>query len=345
VVDSDQGSCSSRIQKFIHIASQLRKLNDFNGMLAIISGLGNVAVQRLKKAWGGIPSKMLTKFENMSALMAPIGGYREYRQTMAVAVKPVIPYVALYLQDLVHISDGMDKYVVVENENESCGSFKALPSSLVSESEIDVDVIPFASELSLHSPELSPRVIPTGMAPKNVSSVHKRVTLAEFPERARSSSGPAVPPRVSPAGIHRLSVTSSCEVSPSQSDQDFSSQSGSPSRNTSCPGSPATLSNKLHNIQRMTQLGKRIEEFFNLINPTHSLSVPEELITAISHARTVEEDLLYDISLQVEPLRSTNVRKVVSDSLQNPESDEFIAVKKILSHDSLERDGCVKSTI
>tara|TARA_R110002050_G_scaffold139166_1_gene263220 strand:- start:2109 stop:2438 length:330 start_codon:yes stop_codon:yes gene_type:complete len=74
VVQGEQGTCSSRIQLFIRLARKLRKQNDFNGMLAILAGLGNVAVQRLKKAWTAVGAKYRDKFNDMNDLMSPHRG-------------------------------------------------------------------------------------------------------------------------------------------------------------------------------------------------------------------------------------------------------------------------------
>lgn len=72
---------------------------------------------------------------------------------------------------------------------------------------------------------------------------------------------------------------------------------------TSSGCSSTGLSTKLVNVQRITQLGSRIGEFFDLITPGYSLAVSEEIITALSHVHIVEEDLLYELSLELEPVK------------------------------------------
>ena len=48
--------------------------NDFNGLMAVLSGLSSIAVQRLSEHWKRIPSKSLTEYKDLEALMSPAAG-------------------------------------------------------------------------------------------------------------------------------------------------------------------------------------------------------------------------------------------------------------------------------
>ena len=56
--------CTSKLKRrvalvkyFLDVATELKKLNNFNSLMAIISGLNNSAVYRLKHTFNSLPKK------------------------------------------------------------------------------------------------------------------------------------------------------------------------------------------------------------------------------------------------------------------------------------------------
>eukprot|EP00004_Rigifila_ramosa_P007499 TRINITY_DN1849_c0_g1_i3.p1 TRINITY_DN1849_c0_g1~~TRINITY_DN1849_c0_g1_i3.p1 ORF type:complete len:1081 (+),score=249.42 TRINITY_DN1849_c0_g1_i3:2-3244(+) len=92
--------------KFIDILSQLHKLNNYNSLLAIISGLGNSSVHRLRHTFSQVPKPQLQIFEQMQELMNGNQSYRNFRAALHLANPPCIPYLGMYLTDLTFIEDG-----------------------------------------------------------------------------------------------------------------------------------------------------------------------------------------------------------------------------------------------
>jgi son of sevenless len=94
------------IQKFIDLANELRKLNNYNGVTEIIAGLQSVAVHRLKKTWASLPETSIELFKTLAELIDAQGAYKAMRDELKQSTPPCIPPMAMYLKDLIFIEDG-----------------------------------------------------------------------------------------------------------------------------------------------------------------------------------------------------------------------------------------------
>eukprot|EP01125_Pyxidicula_operculata_P009043 TRINITY_DN2986_c0_g1_i4.p1 TRINITY_DN2986_c0_g1~~TRINITY_DN2986_c0_g1_i4.p1 ORF type:complete len:572 (-),score=98.45 TRINITY_DN2986_c0_g1_i4:270-1985(-) len=92
--------------KFITIAEHLYEHRNFNSLMAVLSGLSNATVHRLKVTRSQIPNSFNEKFVSLQKLMDPQGGYALYRSTLQKTVAPCIPYLAVSLSDLTLTEDG-----------------------------------------------------------------------------------------------------------------------------------------------------------------------------------------------------------------------------------------------
>src|SRR3990167_5400366 len=74
------------------------KMNNFNSLLEILSGINNYSVQRLKKTWKALPSKFREKFSEMEELMDNRLNYANYRKKLAECSKDasVLPYFGFF---------------------------------------------------------------------------------------------------------------------------------------------------------------------------------------------------------------------------------------------------------
>lgn len=98
--------------KFIEIAYQLRKMNNFNGLLSILSGLNNGAVFRLKKSFTIATEQQNKKDINFASLLEVSSSdhaYAALRTALKSVNPPVIPYLGMYLTDLTFIEEGSNK--------------------------------------------------------------------------------------------------------------------------------------------------------------------------------------------------------------------------------------------
>ncbi|KAJ3444236.1 ras guanine nucleotide exchange factor i-related [Anaeramoeba flamelloides] len=94
------------ISWFLRIADHLRKLNNFNGVMSIISGLKCSAIHRLKYSFEEISKKYLDINENLSSELSSQASYSKYRNSLRQVNPPCIPYLGTYLTDLTFIEEG-----------------------------------------------------------------------------------------------------------------------------------------------------------------------------------------------------------------------------------------------
>ncbi|XP_051965326.1 rap guanine nucleotide exchange factor 1-like isoform X4 [Xyrauchen texanus] len=87
--------------KFIKVMKHLRKLNNFNSYLAILSALDSAPIRRLE--WQKQTSEGL---EEYCTLIDSSSSFRVYRAALADVEPPCIPYLGLILQDLTFVHLG-----------------------------------------------------------------------------------------------------------------------------------------------------------------------------------------------------------------------------------------------
>lgn len=89
------------VVKFIKIMKHLRKMNNFNSYLALLSALDSAPIRRLE--W----QKHITEgLKEYCALIDSSSSFRAYRQALADTNPPCIPYIGLVLQDLTFVHIG-----------------------------------------------------------------------------------------------------------------------------------------------------------------------------------------------------------------------------------------------
>ncbi|XP_050506905.1 guanine nucleotide-releasing factor 2 isoform X2 [Diabrotica virgifera virgifera] len=87
--------------KFIKIMKHLRKINNFNSYLALLSALDSAPVRRLE--WQKQVQEGLKEY---CALIDSSSSFRAYRMALAETQPPCIPYIGLVLQDLTFVHIG-----------------------------------------------------------------------------------------------------------------------------------------------------------------------------------------------------------------------------------------------
>uniref|UniRef100_A0A8D0LBT5 CRK SH3-binding GNRP n=1 Tax=Sphenodon punctatus TaxID=8508 RepID=A0A8D0LBT5_SPHPU len=92
--------------KFIKIMKHLRKLNNFNSYLAILSALDSAPIRRLE--WQKQTSEGLAEY---CTLIDSSSSFRAYRAALAEVDPPCIPYLGLILQDLTFVHLGNPDYI------------------------------------------------------------------------------------------------------------------------------------------------------------------------------------------------------------------------------------------
>lgn len=96
------------VKQYIRVLHYLYRMNNFQSLMAVMSGLNCSSVSRLKRVWSRIPVKYTELFASMEQVMTPLGNFKYYRQILAENKdkQPIIPYLVVFLRDLTFINDG-----------------------------------------------------------------------------------------------------------------------------------------------------------------------------------------------------------------------------------------------
>uniref|UniRef100_A0A7S4JRN7 Ras-GEF domain-containing protein n=1 Tax=Paramoeba aestuarina TaxID=180227 RepID=A0A7S4JRN7_9EUKA len=100
---------AERIEKFeklVSIVSDLFSLQNFNGVMAILSGLNNASVRRMKATRKGASKETMKNLKEIEKVLSHEHSYSKFRQLLSTVELPAIPYLGMYMTDLVFTNDG-----------------------------------------------------------------------------------------------------------------------------------------------------------------------------------------------------------------------------------------------
>ncbi|KAG8191172.1 hypothetical protein JTE90_011856 [Oedothorax gibbosus] len=100
---------------FIKLALELRKINNFNSLVAILVALRTLAIHRLKHTWELVPKTLTTKFEKMCHLIEGDFNMTELRRLQDMKI-PCLPYIAGYQSDVIKVEEMLKKFPRGEEE-------------------------------------------------------------------------------------------------------------------------------------------------------------------------------------------------------------------------------------
>jgi len=98
----------SLVKRYINIASRRFNYKNYGGVLEIVMGLKNAAIERMKLTWK-IPQKYLSILQAMSEVVSPQNNWELWRKLVKEAEDEgatYVPYIGLFLSDLTFIKDG-----------------------------------------------------------------------------------------------------------------------------------------------------------------------------------------------------------------------------------------------
>ncbi|XP_030649645.1 rap guanine nucleotide exchange factor-like 1 [Chanos chanos] len=93
------------LRKFIKIAALCKQQQDLLSFLAIVLGLDNPAVSRLRLTWEGLPGKFRKQFQQFESVADPSRNHKSYRDLLASLKPPLIPFTPLLLKDLTFLHE------------------------------------------------------------------------------------------------------------------------------------------------------------------------------------------------------------------------------------------------
>jgi len=102
---------ASVIKQFLLIAVEFHRLNNYNAILGIISGLTSTPVSRLLQTWNKLEHSAIKTFEKLQKIVSLENKFKELRDAQESVNGPCIPYLGIYLNDLIQIEEGNPDYV------------------------------------------------------------------------------------------------------------------------------------------------------------------------------------------------------------------------------------------
>ncbi|XP_069603668.1 rap guanine nucleotide exchange factor 1 isoform X9 [Ranitomeya imitator] len=156
--------------KFIKIMKHLRKLNNFNSYLAILSALDSAPIRRLE--WQKQTSEGLAEY---CTLIDSSSSFRAYRAALSDVEPPCIPYLGLILQDLTFVHLGNPDHIDGKvNFSKRWQQFNILDSmrrfqQVHYEIRRNDDIISFFNDFSDHLAEEALWELSLKIKPRNVT--------------------------------------------------------------------------------------------------------------------------------------------------------------------------------
>ncbi|KAL4998290.1 ras guanine nucleotide exchange factor domain-containing protein [Aspergillus recurvatus] len=106
LAESDLKKRTQVIGHFINVANACHNLQNYSAVVSILSGLQSAPVYRLGRTWAMVTQRDCDTLEPLQALISSEQNHQTYRDTLRRAVPPCIPFLGLFLKDLIFIEDG-----------------------------------------------------------------------------------------------------------------------------------------------------------------------------------------------------------------------------------------------
>ncbi|KAF8324843.1 uncharacterized protein EI90DRAFT_3074093 [Cantharellus anzutake] len=105
--ESDTKKRTGLLKYFIKLADRcLNQLNNFSTLRAVMAALDSSTISRLTKTWAGLSSRSRTMMDALRRVVDHSRNHAEYRSRLRALTPPVIPFLGIYLTDIIFCRDG-----------------------------------------------------------------------------------------------------------------------------------------------------------------------------------------------------------------------------------------------
>ncbi|KAI1315598.1 hypothetical protein EDD11_000608 [Mortierella claussenii] len=94
------------IKHIVSLAEKLRQLNNFSMLSNTTAALSHSPIHRLRRTWELVPTKTTNSLAMLQALTSSAKNWADYRAELHSVNPPCVPFMGVYLTDLVMIQDG-----------------------------------------------------------------------------------------------------------------------------------------------------------------------------------------------------------------------------------------------
>ncbi|PRP86208.1 ras-specific guanine nucleotide-releasing factor 1 isoform 1 [Planoprotostelium fungivorum] len=105
VTETSRAGQTEIIERMIRTAKRCDLLGNFEGCMAVVSGLNHYVVQRLKGAWINISERDQIDYDDLDAKMSPGKNFARYRAEVVERVGPRVPLLGLLMRDFTFVNE------------------------------------------------------------------------------------------------------------------------------------------------------------------------------------------------------------------------------------------------
>jgi hypothetical protein len=106
LAETEQKRRTLVLKQWLKVAERCAQLNNYNTLMAIMSALNSSTIDRLKRTWDGLNRNQRSLLDHLRSVTDHQRNYLVYRARLKQIRTPCLPFLGLYLTDLVFVDEG-----------------------------------------------------------------------------------------------------------------------------------------------------------------------------------------------------------------------------------------------